>query len=459
MKTNKTILMAMLLACSTMVASAQGLKETIEKGVQTSRTQSENHEWREAFATCRALDAQAGTNPELKYLVAGERFRLYSRLKKWAESKAQLELMENYARASKKGEVIEDMLMKKAYFAQIQDNTPMVNRCYREIFDMRAEGKDDKGKEECFKKMIAQAKSDRNMPMANLLGKMYEDWTDSIENVRRANELSDIKSQYAEAQEEIESKDSTISTQLGVITTLVIVGVGLAAALLFFIFMMLRNMRVIKRQKNSLNMANDNNTKKSEFLRNIGAQMKPALEAIEKGDKGNYLNALKEYISHIETFMALEQSRDEHFELTNSNMGKFCEDIAKEIRTVVKEGTEVTCSAQPIKFPTNEETLRNLVMRLVGEAIKDNGLERINLDFKKRNTHTGHLLVTAVGLKIADEKKVSIFQPFAAVSDLTESDGLTYPTCYLMACKMGGELRLDDEFKRGTRFVIVLKEE
>ena len=84
--------MAMLLACSTMVASAQGLKETIERGVQTSRTQSENHEWREAFATCRALDAQAGTNPELKYLVAGERFRLYSRLKKWAESKAQIEL-------------------------------------------------------------------------------------------------------------------------------------------------------------------------------------------------------------------------------------------------------------------------------------------------------------------------------------------------------------------------------
>ena len=164
--------MAMLLACSTMVASAQGLKETIERGVQTSRTQSENHEWREAFATCRALDAQAGTNPELKYLVAGERFRLYSRLKKWAESKAQLELMENYARASKKGEVIEDMLMKKAYFAQIQDNTPMANRCYREIFDMRAEGKDDKGKEECFKKMIAQAKSDRNVPMANLLGNM-----------------------------------------------------------------------------------------------------------------------------------------------------------------------------------------------------------------------------------------------------------------------------------------------
>ena len=48
----KKIMIAFWLLCSTIALSAQTLRQSVENGVQTSVRQSENHEWREAFATC-----------------------------------------------------------------------------------------------------------------------------------------------------------------------------------------------------------------------------------------------------------------------------------------------------------------------------------------------------------------------------------------------------------------------
>ena len=56
-----------MLSCGILSIQAQGsLKKQVEEGIQTSIRQTQNHEWHEAFATCRALDAAIGKeNPEL----------------------------------------------------------------------------------------------------------------------------------------------------------------------------------------------------------------------------------------------------------------------------------------------------------------------------------------------------------------------------------------------------------
>lgn len=455
----KRILLALCMACCTSAMTAQGLRESIEKGVQTSIRQSENHLWHEAFATCRALDTKIGAgNPELHYLVSNERFRLYTRLNKKGECRAQMQLMENYARASRKNDVIEDMLMKKADFAQRNDNASLAGDCYLEIFNMHTKDKDDKGKEKCFQEMIARAKQENNRLMGDLIGRMYTRWTDSIASIRTAKELKVVKDQYAAAQEEIGTKDSTITTQKSFIYVLIITALGLAVALLFVILVMWHNVKEIKRLKKSLEVANENNDHKSNLLHNISAQMMPSLDAIQRGDTQKHVQALKDYMEHIAHYMELEQTRDDRFEMTSRNMGQFCEKMAKEARSLVKSGTEVTCSTQAINFPTNEEGLRSLLLALIGEVAKASGVERINLEFKKRNPHTGHLLVTAVGMKLEEEKRETIFQAFSEIVDLTVSDCLTYPTCSLLAYKLGGQLRLDDEFKHGVRFVVELKD-
>ncbi len=455
----KTIL-ALLLACATLAAPAQSLKQSVVTGVETSVRQSENHQWREAFTTCRNLDVMIGAgNPDLHYLVAKERFRLYFRIHKTVECKNQLALMEQYARASKQDAVIEDMLLKKASFSHASGNIVLATNCYKEIFSMRSAGKDDNGKEKCFKDLIATAKQSNNPTMASVMKRMYDEWTDSISSIRAAKELADTQQQFAAAQEEISSKDTKITAQWASIVILLIIAAALGVGLAFFVLLMLKNTREIKRLKNSLQLSDANNERKNNLLNNISAQLRPSLNAIAQGNSQQHVKALQNFMDHMEGYMALEQSRDEHYELTSQNMGQLCEKLKEETKTLVSANTKVTYDSQPISFATNAEALRTLVISIVGEARKCDTLERITFEFKKRSPHTGQFSMTAVGMILPEEKRANLFQAFAEVVDLTQDDGLTYPTCSLIAYKLNAQLRLDDEYRHGTRFVIDMKDE
>lgn len=422
--------------------------------------QSENHQWREAFTTCRNLDVMIGAgNPDLHYLVAKERFRLYFRIHKTAECKNQLALMEQYARASKQEAIIEDMLMRKADYARTSGNIALATNCYKEIFMMRSSGKDDNSKEKCFKDMIATAKQSDNPTMASVVKRMYDEWTDSISSIRSAKELTDTKQKYAAAQEEISSKDTKITAQWASIVILLIIAAVLGVGLAFFVLIMLKNTREIKRLKKSLQLSDANNERKNNLLNNISAQLRPSLNAIAQGNSQQHIAALQKFMDHIENYMALEQSRDEHYELISQNMGQLCEKLKEETKTLVAASTKVTYDSQPISFATNAEALRTLVLSIVGEARKCDTLERITFEFKKRSPHTGQFIVTIVGIVLPEEKRANLFQAFAEVVDLTKDDGLTYPTCSLIAYKLNAHLHLDDEYRHGTRFVIEMKDE
>ena len=456
----KTFL-ALLLAFATLNVPAQSLRQSVENGVATSVRQSENHEWREAFTTCRNLDAMIGSgNPELHYLVAKERFRLYFRIHRTAECKSQLALMEQYARASRQNSVIEDMLTRKAGFAKTTGNTALAVSCYKVIFYMRSAGKDDNGKEKCFKDLLAKAKQSGDASMSGVIDRMYTEWKDSISGIRAAKELTDTKAQFAAAQEEISDKDTKITAQWAFIIILIIIAVALGIGLAFFVLLMMKNVREIKRLKSSLNLANSNNERKNNFLTNIGTQIRPSLDAIAvaHNDSNGQIKALTTYIAHIEEYMTLEQSREERYELSNQNMGQFCEKIKEATKDIVSPNTKVTFDSQPISFPTNTEALSTLALCIAREAAKCDTLERITYEFKKHGPRTGHFLITAVGMIMPEEKRATLFQAFAETVDITKDDGLTYPTCSLISYKLGGLLRLDEEYKRGTRFVVELKE-
>ena len=455
----KKAILILFVLCNFFTVSAQNLRQSVENGIQTSIRQSENREWREAFATCRALDTMIGQgNPDLHYLVAKERFRLYYRINKMAECKKSLALMETYARQSGKNAIIEDMLMKKAGFLLSYGSNSQAVNCYKEVFNMHAGGKDDAGKEKAFREMISKAKQEKNNLMAEMLSKMYSAWTDSINNVKAANELKTLKNQYAAAQEDIDSKATKITAQWVFIVILIVIAVGLCLALGFFVLLMFKNVRQIKQLKASLSISDSNNVQKNMFLNNISKQIRPSLDAMEAGDAKRQIKALQAFMASIENYMSLEQSRDSHYELSSKNMGQLCEKMAAEAKKMVKAGVNVTFNSQPITFSTNDEALSTLVLGIVREVSKNENVERISLEFKKRNPHTGHFLITVVGMKLAEEKRQSLFTAFSEIVDLTEGDGLTYPTCGLMALKLNGLLRLDEEYRQGTRFIVELKD-
>ena len=463
----KKILVILTFACSLLSVQAQdaNLRKAVEDGIKTSIQQTENREWKEAFATCRALDGMIATEeqktkkqaPELHYLVSKERLRMYMRLSnKQKECQEQLAKMEDWAEKAKSDEVSEDLLMAKAGYYQKNGMNDKSLQCYKQLVQKRSQGKDEKGVDQCFQDMLAQAKSGKNGSLTRALERLYTNWQDSIKAVKAAHELKSLQDEYAASQNTLAEKESKISTQKGIITFLCILVAALAGGLLFFIGIMFKNIRQIKKQKKSLAIANDNNELKSKFINNIGEQISPSLDAIECGHVKKHVQALKDLMTHIQSYMELESTREERYEMKDMNIQALCEGIMEKAKASFKPEVVASLNVPRVSVRTNAEALENVLLYLLGNAALHTESGKITLEFKKRSAHSGQFIVTDTGNGIPEEKRGSLFKPFSEVQDLTKGDGLGLPTCALIAYKLNGTLRLDEEYKKGTRFILEL---
>ena len=462
----KKLLFILSFACCLMAVQAQNanIKQTVENGIKTSIQQTENREWKEAFATCREMDAIIAVEeqktkkaaPELHYLVSKERLRMYMRLNNAEQSKLQVEKLEEYATKAKSNEVSEDLLLTKAnYFQKFGMNDKSL-QCYKELVQKRSAGKDEQGVNQCFQEMLTQAKGNKNASLTRAIERLYTNWQDSIKAVKAAQELKSLQDDYAASQNILLEKESKISTQKGTIVFLCILATALAGALLLFIGIMLKNIRQIKKLKTSLTIANDNNEQKSKLINNIGEQIAPSLDAIESGQVKSHVTALKGLMTHIQAYMELESTREERYEMKDMNISSLCENIMDKAKESFRPGVEAALNVPRVNVRTNAEALTNVLLYLLNNAAAHTESGKITLEFKKRSAHSGQFIVTDTGCGIPEEKRNSLFRPFTEVQDLTKGDGLGLPTCSLIAYKLNGTLRLDEEYKKGTRFILEL---
>ena len=462
----KKILFILSFACCLMAAQAQNanLKKSVENGIKTSIQQTENREWKEAFATCRALDSMIAVEeqkskkatPELHYLVSKERLRMYMRLNNAEQCKLQIEKLEDLAERAKQDEVSEDLLMTKAGYYQKFGMNDKSLQCYKQLVQKRSQGKDEQGVDKCYQDMLAQAKTGKNASLTRALERLYTNWQDSIKAVKAAQELQALQDEYSASQNLLLRKQDKIDTQKGSIVVLCILAAALAGGLLFFIGIMLKNIRQIKKLKKSLSIANENNEQKSKLINNIGEQITPSLDAIESGNVKKHVQALKDLMQHIQSYMELESTREEHYEMKDMNIQALCENIMNKAKESFRTDVVASLNVPRVNVRTNAEALENVLLYLLGNAALHTESGKITLEFKKRSAHSGQFIVTDTGCGIPEEKRPSLFKPFAEVQDLTKGDGLGLPTCALIAYKLNGTLRLDEEYKKGTRFILEL---
>ena len=462
----KKILFILSFACCLMAAQAQNanLKKSVEDGIKTSIQQTENREWKEAFATCRALDSMIAieeqkskkATPELHYLVSKERLRMYMRLNNAEQCKLQIEKLEDLAERAKQDEVSEDLLMTKAGYYQKFGMNDKSLQCYKQLVQKRSQGKDEQGVDKCYQDMLAQAKTGKNASLTRALERLYTNWQDSIKAVKAAQELQALQDEYSASQNLLLRKQDKIDTQKGSIVFLCILAAALAGGLLFFIGIMLKNIRQIKKLKKSLSIANENNEQKSKLINNIGEQITPSLDAIESGNVKKHVQALKDLMQHIQSYMELESTREEHYEMKDMNIQALCENIMNKAKESFRTDVVASLNVPRVNVRTNAEALENVLLYLLGNAALHTESGKITLEFKKRSAHSGQFIVTDTGCGIPEEKRPSLFKPFAEVQDLTKGDGLGLPTCALIAYKLNGTLRLDEEYKKGTRFILEL---
>jgi signal transduction histidine kinase len=123
----------------------------------------------------------------------------------------------------------------------------------------------------------------------------------------------------------------------------------------------------------------------------------------------------------------------------------------------VKSDVTLTVNAQKMSARINKDYVSHIILHLLNNAADftpEGGT--IWLEFKKRGPHTHQFLVADTGVGIPEEKREDVFKPFLEIRDLTTGDGLGLPICKQMALKMNGDLDIDSQFTKGTRFVLDL---
>jgi signal transduction histidine kinase len=443
-------------------------KQAVDEGVKTSINYSTNHLWKEAFTTCRQIDALIATceqeggsvRYDLRYPVAKERLRMYTAIHNMEQCKGLLGQLHTYVDQLKNDSLREDLLFTEGNLYHVFGQEDKSLACYKTMLSQRSQGKDEKGIDQCYQEMINFAQQEKNGPLTAAMKRLYTAWQDSIRVEKDARALSDLQTAYDASQQTLEEKDSKITTQMYYITALGLVSIILAAALLLLAALLMKYIHDGKKLRHSLDLANGNNELKSHFIRNIGEQISPTLDKLETecaGQRGKRLvTALKDLMAHIGLYTALEESRDQHYELKSLDIQALCTQIMDEVKGEFKPGVEAVLNVPRVSIKTNAEELEKVLTYLLRGAALHTESGKITLEFKKRSAHMHQFIVTDTGAGIPEEKRAGLFRPFGEVANLEEGDGMGLPICSLTANKLNGTLALDNEYKRGTRFVLEL---
>lgn len=432
-------------------AKAQSNRQEVVNSITRIENMINAHKWSEAFTELRYMESHVGENPALLYILSKQRYMMYSRIKKNTEAAAAMQRMEQLALQSNDSKTIEDMLHAKALYHAQKGDTNTSRQCYIQMLNRRAAGKDDQGKEKCFKDMIAEAEKMNNSILKRYITDAYATWQDSISQVRAKEELTKLKVDYETAQKEISSKATKIKIQWGTILVLGILLAAAVVAVVLLLLIMIRNIAKIKRLTKKLEVSNGSSQQKSVFMRNISNQISSSLREIASGNARPHITALEKMLSDVETYINLDDSKEEPYETEESNVAEICENV---IQTCSGHGAPVTGEIRKQVFTLNKEAVTELLVKVITEVQNTGQAQGITLGFSKRSPHKGQFVVTANGWKMDEEQKATLFTAFAKVYDLTKTTGLVMPISAMMAHKMNGTLSINDEYTKGTKLVL-----
>ncbi len=436
------------------------MQQAVECGAIAASLYSKDGLHKEAFELLRNIDQtinnkSKGANASaLHYLVTKERMQMYMKFRKPDSAKEQLNVMENQANASNDEKVKNDLLYQKAIYFYSFGLNAQGDAVFKEMANKLTASKEYDKVDEVYKTLIANGRKSNNAGMVAQSYSNYLAWKDSTNALKHADEIAGLKKQIEDNEASIAEKDSSLTTRWVIIVGLMILAGALAAALVVGAVILLRFILQTRKQKKIINLEKDNNALKAKFISNISAQLDPTLQKLDSSKPE--VKALMDFSQHIQTLSELENSTDE-IALEETQIPSFCEGLMDQIRDKVKREVTLKVNAPKMTVDMNKEYVSHILLHLLTNAAEytpEGGT--IWLEYKKRSAHTHQFLVSDTGCGISEEKRENIFKPFLEIRDLTKGDGLGLPICKQMAMKMNGDLEIDPEFTKGTRFVLEL---
>lgn len=323
---------------------------------------------------------------------------------------------------------------------------------------------------ECYQNLIAIARKANNTSLMEQTYEKYMVWTDSVKMLTAEDKLGALQQKYDSSLQTIQEKEDRLSAKQYIIAGLCTLAAILIAALAFLAFLVMRFILLNRKLKKIIQTITEHSEQQTGFIQSISTQMEPTLDEMSKSVAGLQsaapgqakaiqarVDALKQFGNHIQELSLLENSLLETYEAQSFNVSSFCEKVMEQVKKDVRPGVEVTTDIPKIEIKTNAEQLQRILLHLLKNAAIYTTSGKIKLEFKKKGAHLCQFIVTDNGPGIPAEKQVAIFKPFTEIKDLADGDGLGLPICSLIASKMNGTLSIDPEYKKGSRFILVLQ--
>lgn len=310
-------------------AAREDYPQAIECGIKANGLYIRENFYKEGFELCRSMDqlVWAGeqktkkTLYDLRFLITKERLQMYIALKNPAQAKLQLDKLEETAKLAKNDSINEDLLYTKTNYYYTFGLNTQGDACFRKLILQYKEKKNYEKVDECYKNLISIARKANN---AALMGRTYENyivWTDSVKALTAQDELNVLKRKYDESLQTIQDKDDTLSTKQYVIIGLCTLAAILVAALVLLAFVLLRFMAGNRKLKKNIQIANEHNELKTQFIQNISSQMEPTLNTLSASANGlsaiaaqqsrqiqTQVGVLKKFSDDIQELSSLESS-------------------------------------------------------------------------------------------------------------------------------------------------------
>ena len=418
--------------------------------------------WQEAFDLLRRADqtisASKLTTPErasCHYWVTKERFQMYMKMHRSEPAKEHLNAMDNQANLSGDEALKNDLLYSKTIYYYTFGMTAQGNATFKEMVNKLTASKEFDKVDEVYQTLIANGRKSNNASLVAQSYSNYVAWKDSTDAIKHADEMKALKDQIAANEAEIAEKDSSLTTRWAFIIGLLILAGALAAVLVLGAVVLMRYILQTKKQKKIIELANDSNALKAKFISNMSAQLEPTLKKLD--NRQPEVQALLDFSKHVQTLSELENS-DAELEMEEVQVHQFCEELMDQIRGTEQSEVQLVVNAPKMSALVYRPYVSHILAHLLKNAAEYTPAEgKITIEFKKRGQHKIEFHVSDTGIGIPEEKRDNVFKPFLEIHDLTKGDGLGLPTCKQMALKMGGDLTIDTEYIRGTRFVLELK--
>ncbi len=391
----------------------------------------------------------------LHYLCTKERMQMYIKLRKGESALDQLRVMENQARESGDEALMNDLLYNKAIYYYTFGQNAQGNAVFKEMADKLTKQKEYDKVDEVYQTLIANGRKSNNATLVAQSYRSYIEWKDSVSALKTADQIGALKKQIADNEAVIADKDSSLTMRQAIIVGLIVLAGALAAVLVVGGVVLLRYIMLTRKQKKTIRLANDSNALKAKFISNISAQLEPTFKKLDY--RIPEVQALLDFSKHIQTLSELENTQNTDIELTETAVPQFCEGLMEQIRGKVKANVTLNVNAPKMSVQINKDYVSHILLHLLNNAAEytpEGGT--IWLEYKKRGAHSHQFLVSDTGVSIPAEKHEDVFKPFLEIRDLTKGDGLGLPICKQMALKMNGDLDIDPQFTKGTRFVLSL---